>query len=330
MPILSTNIRLLTSMVFCLLVASCEYFTDPSESPTGWYMQREQHDDVTYYSIFFSDDNNGWIVGSSGTIKYSPDGGDTWISQSSGVSSFLWDVFFIDDQKGWACGANHTILRTLDGGTTWTNVSPPDTTDKIFLSIEFVSDATGWAATNHGELLKSTDGGLSWELKKQFSPPHGFDFIVFDSNTVYALLGRLYRTFNSGETWDTTRVSIPENYTSSGIFFSDTDHGWITTENAGGPMITEYPVIITTDGGMNWFLSDSLVGPGRCHYFINENIGWTASNQEMYKTINGGIHWTFEFAPENTDSGDMLFIDENLGWLLGYEGNIYKFVGPSL
>jgi len=319
---------------FILSIAiSCDNSTNPLESSTGWYMQREQQDDITYYSIFFSDENNGWIVGYSGTIRYSSDGGETWKSQQSGVSSNLWDVFFIDNQKGWACGADHTILRTLDGGDTWNNVSPHDTTDKIFLSLKFVSDEIGWAASNHGELLKSMDGGLSWELNKIFRPM-GFHLIVFDPNTVYALQGRLYRTFDSGETWDSLRVAYPENYAPTGMFFSDIDHGWIPTWNGtGGQIILYYPVIITTDGGMTWFLSDSIECGGlRCSYFINEDIGWLSSSYKVYKTINGGIHWTSEFFSKNTllNAKDMFFINENLGWLLSYEGNIYKYVGPAL
>ncbi len=247
----------------------------------------------------------------------------------------LWDVFFIDNQKGWACGADHTIIRTLDGGNTWHNVSPPDTTDKVFVSLKFDSDDIGWTASNHGELLKSPDGGLSWELKKKFISSGGSRLIVFDSNTVYTYHVYLYRTFDSGETWDYLEVSIPKNYMASGIFFSDRDHGWIPTRNGtGGEIITEYPVIITADGGLTWFLSDLIECGGVglwCSYFINENIGWVSSHDTVYKTTDGGIHWTYEFSAENAPfhAIDMFFINENLGWLLSYEGNIYKYVSPS-
>ena len=284
------------------IVISCEKSTNPLESSTGWYMQREQQDDITYYSIFFSDENNGWIVGYSGTIKYSSDGGETWKSQQSGVSSNLWDVYFINNQKGWVCGNNNTILRTSDGGNSWHNISPVDTMGKIFISISFINDEEGWICNNGGEILKSIDGGLSWELKKKFRTSSGSHLIVFDSNTVYALHGYLYRTFDSGETWDSLTVSIPENYMASGIFFSNMDNGWITTMNGtGGEYITNYPVIITNDGGITWFSSDSLEDGGlMCSYFTNENIGWVAGIKNVYRTIDGGIHWTYEFAQENS------------------------------
>lgn len=312
------------------IVISCEKSTNPLESPTGWNILREQQDDITYYSIFFSDENNGWIVGYSGTIKYSPDGGETWKSQQSGVSSNLWDVFFVNSQKGWICGDDNTILRTLDGGKSWHNISPVDTMDKVFVSLKFVDDEVGWTCSNNGEILKSKDGGLSWEVKKKFRSG-GSHLVVFDSNTIYTLHGYLYRTFDSGETWDSLIVSIPKNYVASGMYFSNMDNGWVTTMNGtGGQYITKYPVIITNDRGMTWFSSDSLEDAGlMCSYFINENIGWVSGIQSVYKTIDGGIHWTYEFAPENSllNAKDIMFIDENHGWIITLEGIIYKYVG---
>jgi photosystem II stability/assembly factor-like uncharacterized protein len=316
-------------IALCLsLLTSCDKLTNPTEVSYGWVLQREKQDDISYYSIFFSDKNNGWIVGSGGTIKNTKDGGNTWESQKSGVSANLWDIRFIDNLHGWICGANNIILKTLDGGKSWKNISPPSSQNKIFVTMNFIDENNGWISNNYGEILRTTDGGLSWELKKS-GHVGGSQLSVFDPNTVYALSGKLYKTINGGETWDSTKVSIPKNYRVSEMFFINSSHGWMITENGtGGMMITEYPVIITNDGGETCSSSEFLKEGGlRCIYFINENIGWVAGTQNIYKTIDGGKKWSFEFSPSNGElfAKDMYFIDENNGWIINWNGKIYKY-----
>ncbi|MDT8394641.1 MAG: YCF48-related protein, partial [Bacteroidales bacterium] len=58
-------------------------------------------------SIFFSDENNGWIVFDGGNILHSTDGGGnlfSWELQESGTGYDLMDVFFIDSLNGWVAG----------------------------------------------------------------------------------------------------------------------------------------------------------------------------------------------------------------------------------
>lgn len=320
-------------IVLCLsLLTSCDKSINPTESSPGWVLQRDKQDDITYYSIFFYDKNNGWIVGYNGTIKNTTDGGNTWESQQSGVSSNLWDISFIDNLQGWICGANNIILKTLDGGKSWNDISPSSPQNKIYVSIKFIDENNGWISNNYGEILRTTDGGFNWELKKSGNIG-GSRLSVIDPNTVYALSGKLYKTINGGETWDSMEVSIPKNYMASEMAFINVSNGWIITENGtGGMIITEFPVIITNDGGETWSSSEFLKDGGlRCICFINENIGWVAGSQNVYKTIDGGKHWSFEFSPSNGElfAKDMYFVDENNGWIINWDGEIYKYQKQS-
>ena len=314
---------------FCVfLLISCGQPTNPPENSPGWILQREKQDDITYYSIFFSDKNNGWIVGFNGTIKSTADGGNTWESQQSDVSSNLWDISFVNNLQGWICGANNTILKTSDGGKSWINVSPSSSQNKIYVTIKFADENNGWTSNNFGEILRTMDGGLTWELKKS-GFIGGSRLSVINARTVYALSGKLYKTIDGGETWDSTKVSIPKNYTASNMFFLDMNNGWVVTENGtGGMMITEFPVVMTNDCGKTWSSSEFLKDGGmRCVYFINKNIGWVAGPQNVYKTLDGGKHWSLEFSPSNGElfAKDMYFVDENNGWIINWNGEIYKY-----
>ena len=65
------------------------------------------------------DDQTGWIVGDTGTILKTTNGGTSWDPLPSGVSSHLRGVFFLDADQGYACGDAGTILVTSDGGASW-------------------------------------------------------------------------------------------------------------------------------------------------------------------------------------------------------------------
>ena len=67
----------------------------------------------------FTDVSNGTVVGFSGTILRTTDGGGTWVARSSGTTKHLRDVSFADVNNGTAVGNSGTIVRTTDGGATW-------------------------------------------------------------------------------------------------------------------------------------------------------------------------------------------------------------------
>ena len=56
-------------------------------------------------------------------------------------------------------------------------------------------------------------------------------------------------------------------------------------------------------------------------FFINNQTGWTAGDEYILKTTNGGVNWqrqadTNSF-PQNTNLNKIFFIDQNTGWVAG-------------
>ena len=71
--------------------------------------------------VDFTTSQTGWAVGASGTIIASTDGGATWKTQTSGVSTPLWDLSVVNANKVWVAGGDDVggtglVLRTDSGG----------------------------------------------------------------------------------------------------------------------------------------------------------------------------------------------------------------------
>ncbi len=87
-------------------------------------------DDVFDSSVFFTDDNNGWVGGGEispnveGWIHRTTDGGQTWSSRVLDGPIPIREIVFVSPLLGWAAGGNYFskvggIYFTSDGGQTW-------------------------------------------------------------------------------------------------------------------------------------------------------------------------------------------------------------------
>jgi photosystem II stability/assembly factor-like uncharacterized protein len=70
----------------------------------------------SYMDLEFINPKQGWIVGSTVGVAYTPDGGLNWYVQKLPPRwSSLWAVDFINETHGWAVGWNGNIYRTRTG-----------------------------------------------------------------------------------------------------------------------------------------------------------------------------------------------------------------------
>ena len=75
----------------------------------------------TFNDIHFINNQEGWVVGNSGIIGYTIDGGANWNTQTNPDTQdrSLYGVFFLDANNGWAVSNGGLILHTTNGGTNW-------------------------------------------------------------------------------------------------------------------------------------------------------------------------------------------------------------------
>ena len=162
------------------------------------------------YSVFFTDSNNGWAVGRSGTILKTTNGGNEWLNLTTVNFHHFYSVHFINNSIGWIAG--NRIIKTTDGGETWFIQYPTGDIE----SIHFVDENHGWAVGDGGTILKTTNGGENWVEEPDVSKERYYSVNFTDKNTGW-VVGRnetILKTTTGGATYikEEEIDEIPTNY----------------------------------------------------------------------------------------------------------------------
>ena len=101
------------SIFILLITLSC---TDTTQAQWG---QLPPNTGKDLHAIYFINESLGFVVGDSGIILRTSNGGGSWDSLPSGTTKTLNDVFFLDANTGFVVGMDTTYLETTNGGNSW-------------------------------------------------------------------------------------------------------------------------------------------------------------------------------------------------------------------
>lgn len=155
---------------------------------------------ITMYGVWFNPSGHGWVVGTSGTVRYTTDRGVNWRTPgATGTTQTLWDVRFVGDNVGFAVGGAGALLVTADGGLTWALRGTPAT--GILYDLAFVDALHGFIVGAAGTFLKTVDGGTNWTSHPATTSRdlRGVGFLTADDGWVAGDYGTILRTFSGGE-----------------------------------------------------------------------------------------------------------------------------------
>ncbi len=142
---------------------------------------------LSLYDIFFVNENSGWIVGDSGSVLHSEDGGKEWRIANVGLLPPLFSISFMDENKAWAVGQNGFSLKTDDGGKHWEKVVIDEENSLYRIR---TSNKHGVIVGDHATIYQTKDGGETWDkIAHNLNPPYPWltDAWIFPSDPVKVL-----------------------------------------------------------------------------------------------------------------------------------------------
>jgi photosystem II stability/assembly factor-like uncharacterized protein len=142
---------------------------------------------INLYDILFTDESNGWIVGDSGAVLHSEDGGKEWKLVNMGPYPPLFSIAFKNDREGWAVGQNGFSLKTEDGGKTWGKVVIEKENSLYKIRIH---NGYGVIVGDQATVIETYDGGKTWDkVATDLHPPYPWlaDAWILPSNSAKVL-----------------------------------------------------------------------------------------------------------------------------------------------
>ena len=315
---------------FCLLLSA--FCLVPSVFAATW--TRQPSGTMAWLrSVYFLDQNRGWVAGSGGTLLQTTDGGATWKKLIPLTKDTLHDVYFADESVGWLVAERDLfklktndeprsyLLKTEDGGLSWRQVflNNNDSNARL-IRLVFADSQRGWAFGESGIVFATRDGGAQW--MRQVSPTnHLLLGGAFGNDGRGWLVGAgatVLRTSDSGTTWQ------------AGILRNDVSGRFNAVSFAGNfawAVGLAGQIFATRDSGRTWFRQKSNVDSDLLDVkFISASEGWAVGGDGVVlHTVDGGNHWFADSSSTSHSLQRLFVVDRDHGWVVGFGGTILKY-----
>jgi photosystem II stability/assembly factor-like uncharacterized protein len=294
----------------------------PVRSPTGPFGGTRAWDSpmhTDYHKIVFSESNPNTIyAGGDGGIYRSTDGGVTWPSINTLISSIqYYRISSHPTNPDIVIGGaqDNGNYRTADrGATPWAIVTTGDGMESFF---DHTNPNNVYMSTQNGNLLKSISGGLygtfsgispPWESTPNWITPYFMH--PTNNQIIYAASRRFWRSTNAGSNWVAISPSITTNAIHT-VSQSRVNHDMFILA-AGGTSNQNPQVMVSDDGGSSW-RNVSIPGPAR---YISRVVTHPHNAQMVFAVRSGfgsgKVYVSADFGDTWTNiSGDLPDIPHN-------------------
>jgi photosystem II stability/assembly factor-like uncharacterized protein len=293
--------------------------------PSNWG-ELKVETDVSFKSVFFTDEKLGWVIGGSYPsiiLKINNDG-DPLIENQGSFNVSLTSLCFADSLNGWAVGQSGVIIHTTDGGASW-NIQTSGTRYHLN-SVDFVNPHRGWIVGLFGRILFTNDGGQNWQRQYNGNSINWLNSVSFIDTLTGWIVGdggKIFKTMDGGVHW--FQQYSNSNLDLNAVHFVDVQTGWIVGQNS--------IILNTTDGGINWSIQQSPItnltkGNNDLYsvFFTDICTGWAVGRDGIIlNTINGGLDWVQEICPTSNNLYSVYFPNRTSGWAVGSFGTVLKY-----
>ena len=290
-----------------------------------WQINREGLENIYFVcDIHFINPKIGWIGVNDGQTLHTCDGGKTFRLQKTGLTNApIIDLHFINNKEGWAVTSQLMkggyILHTIDGGDYWQVQAK---THHVGVGVHFINETTGWVVMANGSSLTTTDSGKTWKQTPSKIPEgsrlHNVKFRNHTQAWSIADGKKLLTTRNQGETWETVKGSFGNAPATTG------DQSWIqrmaTDASRADFNLTNTHIL---ENGHGWVIGATIAAPrtgddyaigAEDTRYVQDTIG------QVYNTTDFGKNWDHQLGEQSQTFRDVLFLDEQHGWISGNNG----------
>jgi uncharacterized repeat protein (TIGR01451 family) len=303
--------------------------------------------------VYFYNDQLGWALDSNNVVR-TTNGGQDW-TVSSFNANYPTKIWFISPTEGWLLGNyGYTLYRTVDGGATWSGIA----VNGNLTDFHFLSPLDGWMAGNIGILARTQDGGQSLSYQKNSTLNTDLKSVEIQNKDRAWVIpsyawGTVYKTADNGNSWqsvtmphEVSRIRFPSSavgYASGFYNMSKTTNGgasWNIMSSLGFDNISDLTFLNkdtgwvaigqsikrTFDGGNTWSTFPNNIGIVSIQfkdfskgYYLQSN----SSGSTCFKSTDGGQTWQ-QMGSQTEPGACFSFIDDNTGWIGGYNGLVYR------
>lgn len=288
--------------------------------------------------VSFLDSLRGWAAGGEGAIVKTTDGGISWTTQNSGVTTDIKNIDMVNERIGLAISLvpfvdtstfyGTRILKTTDGGMNWVKEDFP-VVGVYFHAVLLLDTLHGWLGGERGALFETTNMGVQWKktevessfcayfpiLNVQFfSPDCGFAM-----GGTFDFVGTTIMTHDGGKTWTSKCVSPEPVYA---LHFIDSVNivGIVGDFDFGSSMIR------TSDGGETWeYTNLGVFGQPHTMTFRTAYEGWVPAGNRFLVTYDTARTWTIADTLTGRSVFDAVFTDSVTGFAVTNSGMVFKY-----
>ena len=275
-------------------------------------------------SVFFTSVDDGWAVGSEGTILHYFD--QNWELQNTGLGDYfgLSSVHFPEPSKGWAVGGYEFYWEPYGeivhyNGTSWVK-QLSDLHGGYFLNVYFLDVNHGWAV---GASTSSGTESIYYYNGETWSPvniPFGINRMqsVFFSDSTHGWFLSLHKLLKYNDGTFSVLYENPDFHFHD-FHVYDSNNIWITCYD-----YDYYGYVLFYDGNtVTTQLTIPRINHGGSIYFTDNLHGYIVGDFSGIAKFSDN-DWIFENSPTNYDLYDVFGISKKW-WAVGDHGTIlYK------
>jgi photosystem II stability/assembly factor-like uncharacterized protein len=266
------------------------------------------YNDMGFYSLVFTNQKNGWIVGTESKILDS------------------------EEENRVASSKNHkpVILKTEDGGLNWHKVSvdegsltKKDARFSAFLDICFDKSGKSWIVG---------DGGIVEAMIE--SETLKISSVIFTENTLNNVScsesGEVWAVGDNGLVMHLQNNSWTKKNLNNDAFLKKVkvvgNNVWLVGSARSKEETQVRGILLRSrDNGQTWEDKTPASANGLFDLYLNESQGWlVGASGTILHTNDGGQTWQREKSPTDNDLVTIFFLNPNQGWIGGSKRTVLR------